>query len=84
MYRPALSSDILSRRGREPAVQREVEAEMAASVAAKAEEIVAARMQSEEVQKTVEQRLREERARLEQKVFLPLLLPTHIGFLGCA
>lgn len=41
---------------------------MAARVAAKAEEIVAKRMQSEEVQKIVEQRLREERARLEHKV----------------
>ena len=41
---------------------------MAARVAAKVKEIVAEKMQSAEMQQIVEKRLREERARLEQKV----------------
>ena len=45
-----------------------VDAEMAARVTARAEQIAATRMESGEVQTIVEQRLREERARLEQKV----------------
>lgn len=48
--------------------QLKIEAEMAARVASRAADIVTERMQSEEVQKIVEQRLREERERLEQKV----------------
>lgn len=45
---------------------------MAARVAAKAKELVEAAMQSEEVQKTIESRLREERANLENKVGMQL------------
>ena len=41
---------------------------MAARVAAKVTERVEAAMKSEEIQKTIEARLREERANLEQKV----------------
>ena len=58
----------LHRKGREPGAEVRMDAEMAARVAAKAEEIATTRMQSEAVQTIVEQRLREERARLEQKV----------------
>ncbi len=56
------------RRDKEGETQFKVEADMAARVAERAEEIVASKMQSEEMQKIVERRLREERARLEQKV----------------
>lgn len=45
---------------------------MAARVAAKAKERVEVAMQSEEVQKTIESRLREERASLENKVGMQL------------
>lgn len=50
------------------ATQLELEAEMAARIAAKVKERVEAAMDSEEVQKTIETRLIEERAKLEEKV----------------
>jgi hypothetical protein len=62
------------RKAEDPVAQLKIEAEMAARVAAKAKELVEAAMQSEEVQKTIESRLREERANLENKV-RPWLTP---------
>lgn len=50
---------------------------MAARIAAKVKERVAAAMESEEVQKTIEARLIEERAKLEEKV--RNLLPTNLS-----
>lgn len=50
------------------ATQLKIETQMAERVAAEVKEIVATKMQSEETQKIIESRLREERARLEQKV----------------